>query len=246
MAADALEPPQHVGEVAAEDAAVRVELVDDDVAEVLEEVHPLGVMRQDSRVEHVGVGEHEVGPRAHRASRVLRRVPVVGVHAHVGQRLGQLHQLGQLVLGQRLGRKQVEDARLGLLHEGLEHRQVVAERLARRGRRDHDEILALGDRLEGRAPGASRAAARRGSRSASTRRGSSDDGNGARTGGLASKWRVAVMRGPVREEVRRLSRISCSDMAHPMFSGESLVNFRPTVPPCMPCSGSCRRSAGRG
>ena len=148
VAADALEPPQHVGEVAAEDAAVGVQLVDDDVAEVLEEVHPLGVVRQDARVQHVGIGQHEVGARAHRAPRVLRRVAVVGEHPHVGQRLGQLHQLGELVLGQRLGREQIEHARLGLLHERLEHGQVVAERLARGGRRHHDEVLALGHGLE--------------------------------------------------------------------------------------------------
>ena len=109
MAADALEPPQHIGEVAAEDAPIGVELVDDDVAEILEEVHPLGVMRQDSRVEHVGIGQHQVGACAHRAPRVLRRVAVISVHAHVGQRLGQRRQLGQLILGQRLGREQIED-----------------------------------------------------------------------------------------------------------------------------------------
>ena len=90
VAADPLEAPEHVGEVAAEHAAVRVQLVDHDVAEVLEEVHPLGVVGQDPRVEHVRIGEDEVGPGAHRAPRVLRRVPVVREHAEVGQALGEL------------------------------------------------------------------------------------------------------------------------------------------------------------
>jgi hypothetical protein len=106
-------------------------------------------MRQDPRVEHVGVGEDQVGPRAHRPARILRRVAVVRVHAHVGQGLRQLHELGQLVLRQRLGGEEIEDAGLGLLHEGLEHRQVVAERLAGRGRRHDDQVLALGDRVIG-------------------------------------------------------------------------------------------------
>ena len=140
---------QHVRQVAAEHAPVGVKLVDDDVAEVLEQVHPLGVMRQDPRVEHVRVGQHEVGPRAHRAPRVLRRVPVVGVHPHVGERLRELHQLGQLILRQRLGWEEIQDAGLGLLDECLEHRQVVAERLAGRGRRHDDQVLALGDRVVG-------------------------------------------------------------------------------------------------
>ena len=39
-------------------------------------------------------------------------------------------------------------------------------------------------------------------------RGSSDDGNGAKTGGLASKCRTAVMRGPVSSEVKSSSRSS--------------------------------------
>ena len=86
----------------AEDAAVRVQLVDHDVAEVLEERRPLRVMRQDPRVQHVGIRQHEIRARPHRAARVLRRVAVVGEHPHLGQLPGELLQLGELVLGQRL------------------------------------------------------------------------------------------------------------------------------------------------
>jgi hypothetical protein len=53
--ADALEPAQHVGHVRAEHAAVGVDLVDDDVLQVLEELRPLGVVRQDRLVQHVGL-----------------------------------------------------------------------------------------------------------------------------------------------------------------------------------------------
>ena len=41
------QPAEDVGDVAAEDAAVGVRLVDDDVAQLLEQLEPLGVMRQD-------------------------------------------------------------------------------------------------------------------------------------------------------------------------------------------------------
>src|SRR2546422_5344787 len=78
--------------------------------------------------------------RAHGPPRILRRVAVVGEHPHLGQLLGELFQLGQLVLGERLRRKDVERARVGLVHDRLEHRQVVAERLARRRRRDDDDV----------------------------------------------------------------------------------------------------------
>ena len=54
------QPADHVGDVAAEDAAVRVRLVDDDVAQLLEELEPLGVMGQDRAVEHVRVGDNHL------------------------------------------------------------------------------------------------------------------------------------------------------------------------------------------
>jgi len=44
-----------------EDAAISVDFVDDDIAQVGEEGGPLGMVRQDRRVKHVGVREHQVG-----------------------------------------------------------------------------------------------------------------------------------------------------------------------------------------
>ena len=60
------QPPQHVGDVGAEDAAVGVGLVDDDPVEVGEEVAPALVVGQQADVEHVGVGEDEVVAAADR------------------------------------------------------------------------------------------------------------------------------------------------------------------------------------
>jgi hypothetical protein len=120
-----------------------VELVDNHVAQVLEEHRPLGVMGQDAGVQHVRVGQDEVRPGPDRPPRVLGRVAVVGEHAQLGEAAGQLLQLGQLVLGQRLGGEEVEHPGLGLGQQRLEHRQVVAERLARGGRRHHHEVLSL-------------------------------------------------------------------------------------------------------
>ena len=145
--ADALQPAQDIGQVRPEHAAIGVQLVDDDVAKVLEQRRPLRVVGQDPRVEHVGIGQHQVGPGPDRAAGVLRRVAVVGEHAHLGHRLRQRLQLCELVLGQRLGREQVEDAGLRTLDERLQRRQVVAERLARRRRRDHHDVAAGLDQL---------------------------------------------------------------------------------------------------
>ncbi len=111
VAADAQEPPEHVRQVAPEHAAVRVELVDDDVAKVLEEPDPLRVVRQDPRVEHVGVRQHHVGAGPDGAPGVLGRVPVVGVDAQLRQGARQLLELRQLVLRERLRGEEVERPR---------------------------------------------------------------------------------------------------------------------------------------
>jgi hypothetical protein len=76
--ADAAQPPQHVGQVAAEHAAIRVQLVDDNELQVLEQLGPSRVVRKDPRVNHVGVAEHDVRAAANGATRVGRRIAVVG------------------------------------------------------------------------------------------------------------------------------------------------------------------------
>jgi hypothetical protein len=50
--------------VRAEDAAVDVCLVDDDIAQVVEHVRPAVVVRQHADVQHVRVGEDRVGEAA--------------------------------------------------------------------------------------------------------------------------------------------------------------------------------------
>ena len=70
--------------MAAEDAAVAVQLVDHDVAQVLEEPDPLGVVRQDAGVEHVRVGDDDVAGLADAAAHGGRRVAVVGERLEVG------------------------------------------------------------------------------------------------------------------------------------------------------------------
>ena len=152
MPADAPQPPQDVGEVAAEHAAVGVQLVDHDVAQVLEQLRPARMVRQDPGVQHVRVAQHDVRAGADGAPGVLRRVAVVGEHADRGappgvassssrlrvDQLDQAVQLGELVLRQRLGRVEIQRARRRILEDRVEDRPVEAQRLARRGRRDDD------------------------------------------------------------------------------------------------------------
>ncbi|MCW0466126.1 hypothetical protein NB705_003199 [Xanthomonas sacchari] len=147
--ADALEPAQHVGDVAAEHAAVGVDLVDHHIAQVLEELRPLGVMRQDRLVQHVRVADHDVAVQADRLARIAGGVAVEGegLHPEVAGTV-EVQQLGHLVLRQRLGREQVQ--RLGLRgHRRGHHRQRVAQRLARGGGGDDGHVLAALRRVPG-------------------------------------------------------------------------------------------------
>jgi hypothetical protein len=127
------------------DAAQAVQLVHHHVAQVLEQLHPLRVVGQDPLVQHVRVGDHHVRPRPDRLARVLRSVAVVGERADLGPHgLDHSIELGQLVLGEGLGREEVEGPSVGILQDPVEDRQVVAEGLARRRRRhDHDVAARL-------------------------------------------------------------------------------------------------------
>src|SRR5207237_469098 len=60
MPADSSQATKNVAQMTAEHAAIRVQLVDDHVAQILEELRPARLMRQDTRVHHVRVAEHDV------------------------------------------------------------------------------------------------------------------------------------------------------------------------------------------
>ena len=111
MVAQPQQPSQHVRDVAAEDAAVHVRLVDDDVAQLLEELEPLGVMGQDRRVEHVRVGDDDLPGGADVVPDRIGRVAVVDARGDIDvSGVGELAEGRQLVLAERLGREQVQRA----------------------------------------------------------------------------------------------------------------------------------------
>ena len=124
-----------------------MQLVDDDKAQVLEQLGPPGMVREDARVQHVGIAQHHVRTRANRPPRVLRRVAVIGEHAdRVGALTGHqgrhLVQLRKLILRQGLRRKQIQAARGRIFQDAVEHGGVVAERFARGGGRDDHDVAA--------------------------------------------------------------------------------------------------------
>ena len=149
--ADALQAPQQVRQMAAVDAAIVVQLVDHDVAQVLEIAcaHLVWCGRMPA-CSMSGLVSTTLARWRMALARILRRVAVVGEGADLAAHL--LHRalkLVELILGQRLGGEQVHGARAGVAHQQIQHRQVVAERLAAGGRRDDDDVLAGLNLVEG-------------------------------------------------------------------------------------------------
>ena len=136
------QPAQHVGHVRAEHAAVGVGLVHHDPGQVGQQVAPLRVVGQRAHVQHVGVGQDQVGARADGAPLLLGRVAVVDRGPQVGQL--QRVQRARLVLGQRLGGVQVERARRAVAAQGVQHRQVEGQGLPAGRAGGHDRVALVG------------------------------------------------------------------------------------------------------
>jgi len=127
-----------------------MQFVDHDVFEVDKKLLPLGVVRQNARVQHVGIGDDNVPLPADGPARVIGCIAVISEGFDVGlqirnQTVGFVH----LVLRQRLGGKQIKRARFRLVQNALQHRQVIAKRFAAgRGCNQHN-IPAAADKAHG-------------------------------------------------------------------------------------------------
>ena len=73
----AFDAPDHVGDVRAEDSSIGMSLINDDELQVREELQPVGVMRQDARVQHIGVGQHDARVLADGGAILLRSIAIV-------------------------------------------------------------------------------------------------------------------------------------------------------------------------
>ena len=102
MTADPLQPPEHIGQMASKDTAIRMELVYHHIPKILEQLRPTRVMRKDPGMQHLWVTEDHMCTTPDRATGILWRVAVVGKCADLfsmrSQSFSQRVQLGQLVL----------------------------------------------------------------------------------------------------------------------------------------------------
>ena len=109
---DTAESTDHRCHVRSEEAAVVVHLVDDDVTEPAQEGRPARVPGEHGVMQHVGVGEHDVGVVAHPLALLARGVAVVGRDAQAID--VECIDPPTLVGSQRLGGTEVEHRRATL------------------------------------------------------------------------------------------------------------------------------------
>ena len=96
---DAAEPAQNVAQVAAEDSPIGVQFIENDISQIFEEARPARVMRQDSGVQHVGVGQDDVPFFTNRTARVGGSVAVVSENTKaIFQTLSKVVEFGELIL----------------------------------------------------------------------------------------------------------------------------------------------------
>jgi len=139
---NALQAAENVRHMAAEHAAVLVHLIDDHVAQRGKEPAPARMGRQDAHMEHIRIGDDDASAVTRARTLARRRIAIVG-----GRRPGQAKGLeprgqnGQLVVGERPGGEEIQRVGFWLAEEAVQHGQVVAQRLAGGGRRDHGYVL---------------------------------------------------------------------------------------------------------
>src|SRR6266481_4463104 len=92
---------ENVTQMAAEDAAVSVQFVENDVAEIFKKARPASVMREDAGVQHVRIGQDNVALFANGSAGVGGRIAVVSVNPEaIVETLVEVVQFRELILRQ--------------------------------------------------------------------------------------------------------------------------------------------------
>jgi len=147
---DAAEAAEDIAEMAAENAAVGVEFIEDDVAEIFEEARPARMVREDAGVKHVGIGENDVTLFADGFAGVARSVAVVSENTEaIIEALIKVVEFGELVLREGFGGEEVKRAAIGIFEDSVQDGQVVAKSFSGSCGRDNDDVFSGVDRFGG-------------------------------------------------------------------------------------------------
>ncbi len=111
---DAIQTTENIGNMRTEHAAVRMRLINDNIFQIGKKISPIGMMRQNPRMEHIGVGKEDAGVLTDGSAVGGSCVAIVDGGIHLGKGSLQGNQAGELVLGEGFGGEEKEGARLRL------------------------------------------------------------------------------------------------------------------------------------
>ena len=127
--------------------------VDDHESKATQQDGPAGMVAQYRQVDHVGVGKQPSGAFAGKAAHLGGTVAVVGGGRDVMQSRngrGERVRGAQLVVTERLGRRQVQHPGPRVGRQRVEDRELIGQRLARRGAGADHHVTAGVGQLRGR------------------------------------------------------------------------------------------------
>ena len=105
------------------------------------------MMRQNSGMQHIGIGNYDMSLLPYGLARLVRCVAVIGERFDVGLQIrNETVNFMHLILSQSLCGKQIQRARFGLIQNTLQHRQIVAKRLPAGCGSDEYDILTVADK----------------------------------------------------------------------------------------------------
>ena len=143
------EAPDYIGHVGTENAPIGVYFIYNHVPQAGEEPSPAWMGRQYALVEHVGIGENDIGLLPQLPTRGVGSIAIVSARPHRQERLQfpNSRQTSLLVLGQGFGRKDVQRRGFRIPHQRFDDGDVVAERLAAGCGGDDDDVAPLSGQL---------------------------------------------------------------------------------------------------
>ena len=110
-----MKSPQDIGHVRSEDPSVGMEFIDHDEFQILEEGHPLRMMGKDGRVEHVGIGDHDVPLGPNCLSGIRRRISIIRERGNrFCNPVDQILKLEHLILRECLCGEKIQSLGVGL------------------------------------------------------------------------------------------------------------------------------------
>ena len=117
--AQPFQPPEHIGQMTAEHAAVGVNFVDDNVLQIFKQLHPLGMVGQNVGMEHIRVGDHDMARLTDGFPGGVLGIAVVGVGLDIHiEGLDHIIQAADLIGGERLGGEQIQRSCVLVFQDG--------------------------------------------------------------------------------------------------------------------------------